>query len=152
MFPNTQNISVNIGNSLLQRHAACLKSELCSVPPIKRQINPITRHGGVWPWTKSTAIFVLKSHWIHKNGFLPGGQGTQRPCRNHIFCGAPAHILEGHGQRALLIQQVVGHHQRERRWHPEVRQEAHGQGHHNANGNGPLGVLHLFTFTHNCTS
>lgn len=76
---------------------------------------------------------------------LPGGEGTQWTCSDHIFGRAPAHIFKGHGQRALLIQQVVGHHQRERSWHTKVGQEAHGQWHHDANGNGSLRVLHLFT-------
>lgn len=147
MSLNITNISVIIDDNLLQRHAGCLKSESCSVPPIKWQINPITRHGRMWPWTKLTVIYILKSGPI-KMWLLPGRQSTQWACSNHVFSRAPAHVFEGHGQGALLIQQIVGHHQRERRWHPKVRQEAHSQGHHDADGNGPLRVLHLFPFTH----
>ncbi len=77
--------------------------------------------------------------------WLPGREGTQRPRSDYIFGRTPAHIFKGHGQRALLIQQVVGHHQRECSRHAKVRQETHGKGHHDTDRNGSLRVLHLLT-------
>ena len=85
------------------------------------------------------------------DGPLPGGQGTQGPYGHQVLCGAPAHVLEGHGQRALFVQQVVGHHEGEGGRHPEVRQEADGQRHHDADGDGLLGVPHLLPCSHTHT-
>lgn len=84
---------------------------------------------------------VVKS----KIQYLPGGEGAQRARGDHIFRRAPANVFKGHGQRALLIQKIVRHHQRKCSRHTKVCQETHGQRYHDTDGDSFLWVLHLFT-------
>ena len=76
---------------------------------------------------------------------LPGGEGTQRPYGHRIGGTVPADVCEGQRQRAVLVQQVVGHHHGEGGRHPEVGQETDEQGGHDTDGDGPLWVLHLLS-------
>lgn len=76
---------------------------------------------------------------------LPGGEGTEGADGDGVGGTAPLHVGEGHGQRAVLVQQVVGHHHGQGRRHAEIRQETDEKGRHDANGDGTLGVLDLLT-------
>lgn len=77
---------------------------------------------------------------------LPGGQGTQGADGHRVGGAIPAHVFEGHRQRAVLVQQVVRHHHRQGCGHAEVGHETNEQRGHDAHGNGSLGVLHLFSW------
>ena len=77
---------------------------------------------------------------------LPGGQGAQRADGHGVRGSLPAHVLKGHGQRAVFVQQVVRHHHGERSGHAEVRHEADEERGHDPDGDGPLGVLHLLSY------
>ena len=77
---------------------------------------------------------------------LPGRQGAQRAHSHGVLGSSPAHVVESYGQRAVAVQQVVRHHEGEGGRDAKVRHEADEQRGHDADGDGSLGVLHLFTW------
>lgn len=79
------------------------------------------------------------AHW-------PGRESTQRANSHGIFSPLPAHISKGHRQGAVAVQHVVRHHEGEGSGDAEVRHEADQEWGHDTDGDGPLGVLHLFTW------
>ena len=89
------------------------------------------------------SLVLRRAHAHVRVCVLPGGQSAQGAHGHRVGGALPAHVLEGGGQWAVAVQQVVGHHQGERRGHAEVRHKADEQRGHDADGDGPLGVLHL---------
>lgn len=74
----------------------------------------------------------------------PGGQSAEGADGHRVLGAVPAHVLEGLGQGAILVQAEVGHHEREGSRHPEIGDEANQEGGDDAHGDGLLGVLDLF--------
>lgn len=76
-------------------------------------------------------------------GSSPGGEGAEGAHSHGVLGTIPAHVLEGVGQGAVLVQAEVGHHEREGGRHPEVGDEADQERGDDAHGDGLLGVLDL---------
>lgn len=76
----------------------------------------------------------------------PGRQSTEGAHGNSVFGSSPADIFESRRHGAVAVQQVVRHHEGEGGGHPEVGHEAYEQRGYDANGDGSLGILHLFTY------
>lgn len=77
---------------------------------------------------------------------LPCGKGTERAYSYGVLGSSPANISKSYRQRAFAVQQVIRHHEGERSWNAEIRYEADEQRGDDADGDGPLGVLHFFTW------
>lgn len=76
---------------------------------------------------------------------LPGGESTQRTYSHRVGGALPAYILKGHRQRAVLVQHVIGHHHGQSSRHAKVGHEADEERGDDADGDGPLRILHLLT-------
>lgn len=79
-------------------------------------------------------------------GRLPRRQSTKRAYSYSVFGSSPANVVKSHRQRAVAVQQVVRHHEGKGGGHAKVRHKADEQRGHDADRDGSLGILHLFTW------
>lgn len=81
-----------------------------------------------------------------QESLLPGRQGTQRADGHCVCRSLPAHVFERHWERTVLVQHVVWHHHSEGGGNAEICHKTNEKRCYDSKRNGPLGILHLFSW------
>lgn len=81
-----------------------------------------------------------------QESLLPCRQGTQGANGHRVRRSLPAHVLERHRERTVLVQHVVRHHHSEGGGDAKVCHETNEERRYDPKRNGPLGILHFLSW------